>query len=45
MLGRHPVWLTRFNMPLAEAIGEAPEMLPGLDDLDDTGCDNGSCFT
>lgn len=36
-----PEWLTWFNMPLAEAIGEANEMLPGPDDLDDTG----SCFT
>ena len=29
VLGKDPVWLTRFNRPLAEAIGEAPDMLPG----------------
>jgi hypothetical protein len=45
MLGRHPVWLTRFNKPLAEAIVEAPDTLPGIDDLDQASCDNGMCFT
>ncbi len=44
-LGRHPVWLTRFNRPLAEAIGTAPPTIPGLDDVDSSGCDNGACFT
>jgi len=47
-LGRDPVWLTRFNRPLREAIGQAQAMLPGFDDdSDDTDyvCDNGACFT
>jgi hypothetical protein len=47
VLGKDPVWLTRFNKPLAEAIHAAQDMLPGLiDDIDDgAGCDNGACFT
>jgi len=46
-LGKDPVWLTRFNRPLAEAVGRAQDMLPGLalDGSDDSGCDNGGCFT
>lgn len=44
-LGRHQVWLTRFNRPLSEAIGTAPPTISGLDDLDASGCDNGACFT
>jgi len=48
-LGRDPVWLTRFNQPLAEAVAQAQPPLPGLDeDTDGDGaglCDNGSCFT
>jgi hypothetical protein len=46
-LGRDPVWLTRFNRPLTEAVGAAQDPLPGLvDDPDDgSGCDNGACFT
>lgn len=45
-LGRDPVWLTRFNRPLADAVAEAQPTLPGLDPIDDEGgCDNGACFT
>ncbi len=46
-LGKDPVWLTRFNRPLAEAIGAAQDPLPGLDDPyeDAAICDNGACFT
>jgi 3'-phosphoadenosine 5'-phosphosulfate sulfotransferase (PAPS reductase)/FAD synthetase len=44
-LGRDPVWLTRFNRPLADAIPTAQDMLPGLDGpTDDAACDNGMCF-
>lgn len=43
-LGRDPVWLTRHNRPLAAAIPEAQQMLPGFD-TDEIGCDNGACFT
>jgi hypothetical protein len=47
-LGREPVWLTRFNRPLAEAAAPAQDVLPGLalDPGDDEmTCDNGACFT
>jgi len=44
-LGRDPVWLTRFNTPLAQAVGVAQQTLPGLDTGDDGQCDNGACFT
>lgn len=44
VLGKDPVYLTRFNAPLDRAISEAGPMLPGLGD-DDIGCDNGACFT
>lgn len=45
-LGRDPVWLTRYNRPLREAIPEAQPMLPGFDaDAGDALCDNSSCFT
>jgi hypothetical protein len=53
-LGKDPVWLTRFNRPLAEAIGTAQDTLPGLDtgtdaaDADADGQDyecGGVCFT
>ncbi|MFY1688038.1 phosphoadenosine phosphosulfate reductase [Plantactinospora sp. WMMB782] len=44
MLGKDPVYLTRFNRPLAEAVAEAQDMLPGLFD-DEPLCDNGACFT
>jgi hypothetical protein len=51
-LGKDPVWLTRFNRPLATAIDAAQDMLPGFDvgidvATDETNhvCDNGACFT
>lgn len=45
-LGKDPVWLTRFNMPLAQAIAEAQATLPGLGhEAHDAVCDNGACFT
>jgi hypothetical protein len=45
-LGKDPVWLTRYNRPLREAIPAAQRMLPGFDiDGDDALCDNSSCFT
>ena len=46
MLGRDPVWLTRFNRPLSEAVGVAQDYMPGLDmEYGDDGCDSGACFT
>lgn len=45
VLGKDPVYLTRFNTPLDRAIGEAGPLLPGFGDLDDAECDNGACFT
>jgi hypothetical protein len=44
-LGKDPVWLTRFNRRLADAIGPAQEMLPGFHRDDEATCDNGACFT
>jgi hypothetical protein len=46
-LGKDPVWLTRFNRPLAEAVTQAQDMLPGFttDGTDEGTCDNGTCFT
>jgi hypothetical protein len=44
-LGRDPVWLTRFNRPLADAVAVAQATLPGLGPVDEIGCDNGACFT
>jgi hypothetical protein len=46
-LGKDPVWLTRFNRPLREAIVTAQDMLPGFDTdgADEALCDNGACFT
>lgn len=44
-LGKDPVWLTRFNAPLADAVAAAQDTLPGLDVTDDATCDNGACFT
>lgn len=46
MLGKDPVYLTRFNKPLRDAIGEAQQMLP-LTDLspDVETCDEGYCWT
>lgn len=45
MLGKDPVYLTRFNMPLREAIGEAQDMLPIFTDPDIDTCDEGYCWT
>lgn len=42
-LGKDPVYLTRFNRPLAAAVATAQDTLPGFDD--DALCDNGACFT
>lgn len=45
-LGKDPVYLTRFNKPLAEAIPEAQDMLPIFDASPDTDtCDEGYCWT
>lgn len=44
LLGKDPVWLTRFNRPLRQAVAVAQDMLPGLGDTDPL-CDNGACFT
>lgn len=45
-LDRDPVYLTRFNRPLRDAIPAAQQMLPLLDqpEDDETQCDNGVCF-
>lgn len=42
MLGKDPVWLTRFNKPLRDAIGDQSMM--NLEDIDDT-CESGFCMT
>jgi hypothetical protein len=44
MLGKDPVYLTRFNRPLRAAVAVAQDMLPDLFD-DEPLCDNGACFT
>jgi hypothetical protein len=44
-LGKDPVWLTRYNLPLSRAIPVAQHMLPGFDVDGEGGCDNGACFT
>ncbi|HEY3260307.1 MAG TPA: hypothetical protein VGJ95_08565 [Pseudonocardiaceae bacterium] len=43
-LGKDPVYLTRFNRPLRQAVTVAQATLPGLGG-DDALCDNGACFT
>lgn len=43
-LGKDQVYLTRFNMPLDQAIGEAQDMLPGFGPDADS-CDSGYCWT
>lgn len=46
VLGKDPVWLTRFGMPLDQVIGEPDELLPIEDITDADGqCDSGWCFT
>ncbi|MFF2964279.1 phosphoadenosine phosphosulfate reductase [Streptomyces sp. NPDC057963] len=42
-LGKDPVYLTRFNKPLREAIPAGVDLLPGFDE--DEGCDSGWCMT
>lgn len=44
-LGKDHVYLTRFAKPLAEAIPEAQDMLPGLEMAGGEGCDSGYCWT
>lgn len=44
MLGKDPVFLTRFGVPLAEAIDTDQELLPFITD-DDGSCESGYCFT
>jgi hypothetical protein len=41
-LGRDPAWLTRFNMPLDQAVEQAPPSL--FDGIGEAGCDEGVCF-
>jgi hypothetical protein len=43
MLGKAPVFLTRFARPLDEVINDGQELLPLLSD--DAGCDSGWCMT
>lgn len=47
MLGKDPVWLTRFAAPLTKVIPEGAAMLPFANDEDETQgqCDNGMCWT
>ena len=46
MLGKDPVYLTRFNAPLREAIPAAQTMLPIFDVSPDVEtCDEGYCWT
>lgn len=42
MLGKDPVWLTRFNKPLRDAIGD--QSMLSLEEVDDT-CESGFCMT
>jgi hypothetical protein len=44
-LGKDRVYLTRFAKPLAEAVVAAQETIPLLWDDEESGCDNGACFT
>lgn len=43
MLGKDPVYLTRYGRPLREIVGAPQELLPFADD--DSTCDNGWCMT
>ncbi len=43
MLGKDPVWLTRFGIPLSDAIGKPDPLLP-IDESDGE-CDSGWCWT
>ncbi len=42
-LGRDPMYMTRFGVPLAEAIPDGVDALPFFDE--DQGCDDSACFT
>jgi hypothetical protein len=44
--GLRPMWLTSFGKPLDQAIGAAPEQLFDFTehDMDEYGCDEGTCF-
>lgn len=44
MLGKDHVYLTRFGIPLREAINAGQQLLPLADDTDGS-CDSGWCFT
>lgn len=44
MLGKDPVFLTRFNKPLRHVVDEGVQLLPFDDDGDDN-CDSGWCMT
>ena len=43
--GERDGYLTRFGVPLAQAIPEAQEMLPGFGGADWDTCDEGACWT
>lgn len=43
-LGKDPVYLTRFNKPLREAIPDGVDLLPMFDEADGA-CDSGWCMT
>lgn len=45
LIGRDEAYLTRFGKPLAEAIPEAQDMLPGFEMPGGDGCDSGYCWT
>jgi hypothetical protein len=42
-LGKDPMYMTRFGVPLAEAIPDGVDALPFFDE--DQGCDDSACFT
>lgn len=44
-LGKDPVFLTRYGIPLREAIATGDDLLPGMNDGADAGCDSGACWT
>lgn len=45
MLGKDPVWLTRFNKRLSDAIAEAQQPLWTDGEFNDGQCDEGYCWT
>lgn len=42
-VGKDPMFMTRFGVPLAEAIPDGVDALPFSDE--DEGCDDSACFT